>query len=109
MERISLYQTFRAVYLWERERAVAFQPMPWGIPEVKKHTRSPQQKRQRIATLIQDILTAKLWQHLTLLPLALVLLNQPPYRELGLLVLAVQTLAILVETVLIIISNLLSR
>jgi hypothetical protein len=66
-------------------------------------------KRQRIATLIQDILTARLWQHLTLLPLALALLNQPQYRELGLLVLAVQASLLLAETALIIISNLLSR
>lgn len=109
MGHTSLYQTYKAVYLWAQEAERDCQPMPWGIWEVKKRTHLQQPKRQRIATLIQDILTARLWQHLTLLPLALALLSQPPYHQLGLLVLVVQVLLLLVETVLIIISNLLSR
>src|SRR5205823_4931409 len=103
MEHISISQTFRAVFLWGPEPEPDYQPMPLGIAAVKKRTHSRQPKRQRIAMLISGILTAKLWQHLTLLPLALVLLNQQQYRELGLLVLALQILAILAEVALIII------
>lgn len=106
---ISLYQIYKAVYLWAPEQAAGFRPIPLETLAVKKHTRSLHPKRQRIATLIQDILTARLWQHLTLLPLALALLNQQQFRDLGLLVLVVQLLLLLVETVLIIISNLLLR